>query len=72
MILYSFIILILIFVIIILAYSCYELPLKKTLKFILKGKEILNNEEYDENDEEEEEEEDNGDDYENIILKNDK
>ena len=72
MILYSFIILILLFVIIIFAYSCYELPLKKTFKFILKGKEILNNEEYDENDEEEEEEEDNGDDYENIILKNDK
>jgi hypothetical protein len=41
MILYSFIILILIFVIIILAYSCYELPLKKTFKFILKGKEIF-------------------------------
>ena len=49
--LYGFINLIIIFVLIIICYSCYELPLKKMFKFLLKGKGIID--EYEEEDEDE-------------------
>ena len=55
-ILYTLINIIIIFIGMIIFYSFFEVPLKKTVKFILKGKEALNIEE-DENDEEEIEEE---------------
>ena len=53
-ILYSFIDLVLILLLNIVFYSCFELPFKKIFKFFLKGKEALNNEENDEYDEDEE------------------
>ena len=69
MIIYTFMFLILIFIGIIIFYSCFELPLKKIFKCFLKGKEILN---VEVEDDDEEEEEDNKDkDNENKILKDD-
>ena len=69
MIIYTFMFLILIFIGIIIFYSCFELPLKKIFKCLLKGKEILN---VEVEDDDEEEEEDNKDkDNENKILKDD-
>ena len=53
--LYSLINIIIIIIAMIIFYSFFELPFKKAVKLILKGKEALNIEE-DENDEEEEEE----------------
>ena len=54
-ILYTFTFLILIIIGMIIIYSCFELPLKKLFKFILKGKEFIN---FDEDEEDEEEFED--------------
>ena len=58
--LYTLINTISIIIVMIITYTFYELPLKKAFKFLLKGKEMLNNEE-DEDDDEEEEEEDKND-----------
>ena len=69
MIIYTFMFLILIFIGIIIFYSCFELPLKKIFKCLLKGKEILNVEVED--DDEEEEEDNKNKDDENKILKDD-
>ena len=66
LILYGFIFLILNFIGLIIAYSCYELPIKKVFKYFLKGKEILYTE--DDEDDEEKEESDNDDIEENKIL----
>ena len=66
LILYGFIFLILNFIGLIIAYSCYELPIKKVFKYCLKGKKILYTE--DDEDDEEKEESDNDDIEENKIL----
>ena len=51
----------------IIFYSCYELPLKKAFKLLLKGKEAFNN---DEEEEESDEEEENNEDEEETRLRN--
>ena len=68
LILYSCIYLIVIFISIIISYSCYELPLKKIFRFILKGKEIINIE----NEDEDEEGDSDNDDHDEIIILKDK
>ena len=54
-----------IFIIMIIFYSCYELPLKKLFKYFLKGKEAINSEDDDE------EEDESDDDEEGEFLKDD-
>ena len=54
---YSLMNFIYIFLMAIIFYSCFELPLKKIFKYFLKGNEIIEEEDDDEDNEEEEEEE---------------
>ena len=65
--LYAFIDIIWIILFMIIFYSCYELPLKKAFKLLLKGKEAFNN---DEEEEESDEEEENNEDEEETRLRN--
>ena len=44
--------------VVIIYYTCYELPVKKIFKYFLKGDEIIEEENDDEDEDEEEQEED--------------
>ena len=66
LIIYGFIFLILIFILVIVSYSFYELPVKKIFKYLLKGKEVSN---FEEDYDEEDEDSDSEDNDENKILK---
>ena len=59
--------LILIFIGIIIFYSCFELPLKKIFKFLLKGKEFINFAEDEDEEEFEEEESEKNDEDQQLI-----
>ena len=66
-ILYSFTFLILIIIGMIIIYSCFELPLKKLFKYILKGKEFINFDEDEDEEEFEDEESEKNDEDQQLI-----